>query len=145
MQVQLSISINVAPSTAVAAYLDYRNWHILFPLTVRVVKFIWKENNVVTVEVDHKAEGFLINIITVISSREIKLEEFKPKYNAIFINRFQEISTGTRYTLVAIVSLKNLYKLIEPFLKPILKKRIRKFALQPMKEFLEINQTVNNA
>jgi hypothetical protein len=114
--------MNVAPSTAVAAYLDYRNWHRLFPLTIRAVKFIWKENNVLTVEVDHKTEGFVINTITVISSHEIKLEEFKPKYNATFINRFEEVSTGTLYTLVANVSMKNLYKLIEPFLKPVLKK-----------------------
>jgi hypothetical protein len=137
MHVELSININVTPSTAVAAYLDYRKWGKLFPLTIRGVKFIREENNILTVEVDHKTEGFVINILTVISDREIKLEEYKPKYNATFINCFAEISTGTRYTVVAYVSMKNFYKLIEPFIKPIVKKRIRKFTLRPMKEFLE--------
>jgi hypothetical protein len=144
MQVELSVNINVAPGTAVAVYLNYRNWHKLFPLTIRSAKYIREENGVLTVKVDHKKEGFVINILKVINNEEIKLEEFKPKYNATFINRFQKIAGGTRYTVIANVSLKSFYKLIGPFIKSIVEKRIRKFVLDPMKEFLERKQTVNN-
>lgn len=144
MQVELSVNINVAPTTVMGVYLDYGNWHKLFPLTIRSVKYIREENGVLTVKVDHKKGGSIINMLKVLNNEEIKLEEFKPKYNATFINRFQKIPDGTQYTIIANVSFKSFYKLIGPFLKSIVEKRIRKFVLDPMKEFLERNQTVNN-
>lgn len=136
-----SIGINAPVSGVVDAYLDYRNWHKLFPSTIRAVKFIGRENNVLTVEVDHKTEGFVINIITLLSDYEIKLEEFKPKYNAIFINRFEAVNEGTLYTVIAHISLKRIYKIASPFIKGLVKNRIRKFVLEPLKSYGENNNT----
>jgi hypothetical protein len=141
MDAELSIDINAPASRAIEVYLDYGNWHKLFPLTIQAVKFISKENNVLTVEVNHKTEGFVINIITVLSDHEIKLEEFKPKYNAIFINRFEAVNEGTLYTVIAHVSLKGIYKIASPFIKALVKNRIRKFVLEPMKSYAENNNT----
>ena len=134
LHVESSINIDAPPSLVMGRYMDYDNWHKLFPLTIRATRYIKEQNGVLTVEVDHKKAGFVINILTVLSNEEIKLEEFKPKYNAIFINRFQPTAEGTRYTIVANVSLKGIYKIATPFIKSIVKNRIMKFALEPMKK-----------
>jgi len=51
---------------------------------------------------------------------EIELEEFKPMYNAIFLNRFKTIPDGTVYIVEATIFLKGIYKLATPFIEGLL-------------------------
>jgi len=44
----------------------------------------------------------------VLSPREIRLEEFKRRFDARFINRFEAVEQGTRYSIVADVQLKGM-------------------------------------
>ena len=69
------------------------------------------------------------------SANEIELEEFKPMYNAIFLNRFEEIAGETVYVIEAFIFLKGIYKLAAPFIKGLVRKRISNYVLKPMKEF----------
>src|SRR5215831_5301585 len=50
----------------------------------------------------------LINIMMVLSPREIRLEEFRRRFDARFINRFEAVGQGTRYSIVADVQLKGM-------------------------------------
>jgi hypothetical protein len=138
LHVEASIDIVSPQPLVMRLYMDYNNWHKLFPLTIRAARCVKEEDGVFIVEVDHKKEGFVTNILTVLSNEEIQLEEFKPKYNATFINRFHAITNGTRYTILANISLKGIYKIASPFIKNAVKNRIMELVLKPMKKFSEI-------
>jgi hypothetical protein len=118
-------------------YLDYTNWHKLFPATIQAARLIKMEQGVLTIEVLHRIEGKVINILTVLPNGKIKLEEFKPKYNAIFINQFTPVSGSTRYSVTANISLKGIYKIVAFFIRGIIRNRIMKFVLVPVKEISE--------
>jgi hypothetical protein len=138
LHVEASIDIVSPQPLVMGLYMDYDNWHELFPLTIRSARCVKEENGVFIIEVDHKKEGFVMNILTVLSNEEIQLEEFKPNYNATFINRFQPIAMGTRYTISANISLKGIYKIAAPFIKNVVKNRIMELVLKPMKKLSEI-------
>ena len=62
----------------------------------------------------------------------IELREFKRRYDATFVNEFLAAGEGTRYTITAAVSLKWPYKLVEPFLKPLVVGRLRRYVVEPL-------------
>jgi hypothetical protein len=43
------------------------------------------------------------------SLQEIRLEEFKPRYDAVFLNRFEPDPEGTRYTVTVEIALNGAY------------------------------------
>ena len=138
LQVISSIKINAAPSHVMGLYLDYLHWNKLFGLTVRSTRFISGEDGVIILAIDHKHEGPVINTLTVVSEDEVKLEEFKRKYNATILNFFQPYERGTLYSVVAGIKLKGIYKMTAPFIRNVIKRRISKFILQPVKKYAEM-------
>jgi hypothetical protein len=86
-----------------------------------------------TIEVDHATEGKVINIMMVLSPREIRLEEFKRRFDARFINRFEAVGQGTRYSIVADVQLKGVARALAPLAPPIVRARLNRFVLEPMR------------
>lgn len=132
-----SIIIAVDPLLVKKQYLDYVNWPQLFPLTIRRAKLIREQNGSLTVEVDHRYEGKVINVINILSNDEVRLREFKPKFNAVFINHFQPIPAGTLYTITANVWLKGIFKLAGPFVHGLVRKRMQNYVLFPMKKYTE--------
>jgi hypothetical protein len=137
LQVESSKLIEAPFQKVVAIYRDFNNWDQLFPLTIRGAKLVSQIDNQQTVEVDHKQEGKVINILTFLSRQEIRLEEFKKKYDAIFVNRFSQVPGGTCYAVTGFISFKGIYRLIRPFLRGIVKSRINRFILTPMKNYAE--------
>jgi hypothetical protein len=131
------IDINADQREVMKIYCDYSNWSKLFPKTINSAKLIKEEPYVQTVEVDHKFAGKVINVLSFLSPNEVELEEFKKMYDAIFLNRFEDIAGKTRYTIIANVALKGIYKIAAPFAKSIVRKRISNYVLGPMKEFAE--------
>lgn len=130
--------IIAAPSQRVMAiYLDHSQWHRLFPLTIRSARLVSEEGGRQTIEVDHKQEGKVINLLTVVSKEEIKLEEFKKAFNGVFINWFEPIPGGARYRIFAYISLKGFYRFLQPFVRGLIRKRIYRFVLDPMKNYAE--------
>ena len=94
-----------------------------------------EENGRLTISVQHKKAGQVLNMLSVLSPHEIKLEEFKPTYDAVFINRFHQINRGSLHTVIAEIRLKGFFKIVEPFIKSIVEKRIKKFVLESMKDY----------
>jgi hypothetical protein len=124
--------IDAAPERVIAMYRDYGHWSDLFP-AIRGTRLIRENDTTKAIEVDHAKAGRVLNLLTVIAPGEIRLEEFKPHYDARFTNRFEPDSQGTRYTVIADVQLKGALRLLAPIARPFLRRRIAKLVLRPMK------------
>ena len=138
LHVETSTTIQAPKTRVVEIYNDYRNWPNLFP-TIKAVRLVREEPGRKILEIDHK-EGRVINILTLVSPEEMQLEEFKKKYDGKFTNRFEAVSGGTRFTVVADISLKGFYKLLAPFLDGYIRKQITIFVLDPVKKAAEGQQ-----
>jgi hypothetical protein len=130
-----SVLIRKPQAEVAALYRTYATWPKVFP-TIRAVRLLREEAGRTTLEIDHR-EGRVINILTVVSPEEIKLEEVKRKYDATFLNRFEAVPEGTRYTLVGDIALKGPYKVLGPFLKGYIRKQMNAFVLEPLKIYAE--------
>jgi hypothetical protein len=83
-------------------------------------------------EIDH-IEGRAINELLVRSPDEIDLWEVKRRYDARFLNRFDTVPGGTRFTVSGDIYLKGLAKLLQPFLRGYVRRQMERLQLQPVK------------
>jgi len=125
--------IAAAPERVSELYLDYAHWPQLFPETIRSVLLVREDDATRVVEVEHATAGTVLNVMTVVSPFEVRLQEFKPRYDATFTNRFEEHPRGTRYTVIADVQLKGVLRLLSAIAPPIVRRRVTRFVLRPMK------------
>lgn len=132
--------IRAAPERVSAIYRDYRHWPELFP-TIRSTRLIRENDTTQAIEVDHARAGRVLNLLTVLSSDEIRLDEFKPHYDARFTNRFEPDGRGTRFTVTADVQLKGILRLFALIARPFVRRRIAKFVLRPVKAMAEAAPT----
>jgi hypothetical protein len=137
VQAVASRLIHAAPEQVSALYRDYEGWPRLFPNTIRGTRLIRQNDMTQAIEVDHATAGRVLNLMTVVSPGEIRLEEFKPHYEARFTNRFEADADGTRYTVFADVQLKGALRLLGPIAGPIVRRRLTKFVLEPIKAMAE--------
>jgi hypothetical protein len=124
--------INAPICRVFSLYADPENWPHIFP-AIRSVRILSESEGKKVIEVDHIHEGRVINRMHRVSESRIDLEEFKPHYEATFINQFDPEPAGTRYTLTAMVRLKGFYRVAAPFVKPVVLDRMRRYVLIPMK------------
>ena len=139
LHVEASTTIEAPQPRVVEIYQDYRNWPNLFP-TIKAVRLVREDSHSKVLEVDH-IEGRVINILTIVSPEEVVLEEFKKKYDGKFVNRFEVVPDGTRFTVTADISLKGFYKVLAPFLHDYIRKQITVFVLDPVKKSAEDSKT----
>jgi hypothetical protein len=137
VHVSAAITVHAPPDRLVARYLDFAQWPQLFAATIRGTRLVQSRGDEMTVEVDHRTAGRVINVIRPRSPNEIELGEFKPKFEATFLNRFDPIPEGTRYTVVADVKLKMPYALLAPFLTGYVRRAVRRYVLEPMRDVAE--------
>jgi hypothetical protein len=133
----VSTHINAPPERVAALYAEYEGWPQVFPATIRGVRLLADDGQRKTIEVDHATEGKVINIMTAVSSREIRLEEFKRRFDARLMNRFEAAGEGTRYSIVADVRLKGAARALGPLVTPIVRARLNRFVLEPMRAAVE--------
>ena len=74
-----------------------------------------------------------MNVIRPISPTTIALDEYKPRFDATFVNRFDAVAEGTRYTVEAEVRFNMPDALIAPSLRGVDWSRVRRFVLDPMR------------
>ncbi len=129
--------IHAAPEQVSALYRDFARWPELFPATIRGTRLIRQNDTTQAIEVDHAKAGRVLNLMTVLSADEIRLDEFKPNYEARFINRFEPDARGTLFTVIADVQLKGVLRLLSLIAPPIVRRRIAKFILGPIKAMAE--------
>jgi len=129
--------IHAAPERVSAIYQDYGHWPELFRGTIRATRLIRENDTTKAIEVEHATAGRVLNLMTVISPGEIRLEEFKPHYDARFTNRFDEDARGTRLTVFADVQLEGPLRLLAPIARSIVRRRIAKIVLRPITAMAE--------
>jgi hypothetical protein len=126
-----------APAERVRAlYEDPGNWARLFPATIRAARVVRTDGTTTVVAVDH-VEGAVLNVLRSVSPTRMELEEWKRRYDATFTNEFTPEPGGMRYTLTGAVRLKWPYRLLAPFVKPLVRARMRRYVVEPLKRAAE--------
>lgn len=136
---EASIIIRAPQAHVAQLYRDYRNWPRLFPATIRSVRLVRSEGNRTELEIEHR-EGRVPNVMTEISLDRVDLWEAKQRYEGSFINRFEAVPEGTRYTVVASITLRGAAKLLGPLLNGYIRRQIVRYVLAPMKVAAEAQQ-----
>jgi hypothetical protein len=114
-----------------ALYLDFNHWPQLFPATIRGVRLVKSEPPRTTLEIDHR-EGLVPNVLMEVSPERVDLWESKRLYNATFINRFEPVPDGTRYTVSADIALKGAARVLGPLIRGYIRRQIHRYVLEPV-------------
>jgi hypothetical protein len=116
--------------------MDYQHWSQLFP-TVRGARLVSEETDCIVLDVDHRTDGHVVNVLRHRSPYEIELDERQPQFTAEFINRFETEGDDTRLVVTANVRLRMPYAILGPFLGAYIRHRIRRFVFEPMRAAIE--------
>lgn len=136
MHVSASTLIRAPRDQVFAIYADYVNWPELFPITIKAVRLVREEGGTKLLEIDH-VEGLVQNTLRLRPPDTIEVDEDKRKYTATFVNTFEAVSDGTRYTVVGDIHLKGWYKLAAPFVGGYVRRQMVRFVLEPMRQRAE--------
>jgi hypothetical protein len=131
--------VNASADFVRTLFEDPENWAKLFPATIRGAHVVRRDQHRAVVKVSH-IEGKVVNILQFISPARIDLTEFKRRYTATFTNEFIPDGEGMCYRITGIICLRWPYKLLSPFLKPIVAARKRRFIVDPLKGAAEHNR-----
>jgi hypothetical protein len=119
MHVEAS-TIVAAPAGVVAGvYRDYGRWPAVFP-TISAVRLLREEAGRQVLEVDHRVEGKVVNVLTTRSP-----------------DRFEAAAGGTRFTVRGDIRLNGPRRLLAPFLRGYARRLIERFQLLPVKVVAE--------
>lgn len=132
--------VNASAARVRALYDDPDHWERLFPATIRSARVVRRDGDTTVVDVDH-VEGMVRNVLRNVSATRINLLETKRRYDATFTNEFIPEPGGTRYRLTAAVRLKWPYRLVAPFVKPLVVARMRRYVVEPLKAAAERSGT----
>jgi hypothetical protein len=137
LHVVASKLISAPPDRVSELYQDYTRWAELFPATIRGTRLLEVQGATRRIAVDHATAGQVVNVMTIVSPREIRLDEVKPRYDARFVNLFDPDPRGTRYTVVADIELRGLLRKLTAFARPLVRHQIARFILRPLKAMAE--------
>lgn len=143
IEVRATVDIRAPRERAVAVYLDVAHWGRTFPRTIHSARIVREANGSQEIVVDHKVEGLVTNRLTVADGYRIWLEERKKRFDAVFLNEFDAIDGGlaTRYGVTGYVSLKGIYRALQPLLRAYVRRRalrqITEYVLEPLRAAVE--------
>jgi hypothetical protein len=115
----------------------------MFP-TISAVRVKERRGDTLVLEVDH-VEGTVINELTLTSDGQLVLREVKRRYDAVFVNRFDPISVGTRFTVRGELRFKGIARLLGPMLRWYVLRQIRHLQLEPVKARAEEASTFGSS
>jgi hypothetical protein len=127
---EVSSVVRAPRETVLDVYADYGSWPHLFP-TIAAVRLVGREGPKLVLEVDH-VEGKVSNELVVRAPDQLKLWE-KKRRDARFLNCFETVPDGTRFTLRGEIHLKGWARLLQPFLQGYVRRQMRQLQLQPVK------------
>ncbi len=136
---EASIIIRAPRDRVAELYRDYRGWPRLFSATIRSVRLVRSEGARTELEIDHR-EGKVPNVMTVVGPDRVDLWEAKRRYQGSFVNRFEAVPEGTRYTVVADIRLTGAGRLLGPVLGGYIRRQIVRYILAPMRVAAEAGQ-----
>ncbi|HNP36067.1 MAG TPA: SRPBCC family protein [Woeseiaceae bacterium] len=137
VRAKASIVIRAPAEKVAAIYRDFNKWSHLFP-AVRAAQLRRAGPDWQVIDIDHRHDGTVINLLGLLSPFEIELTEFNRRYKGRFVNRFQPLQQGTRYTVEAEIRPNGLRKLLSgPWLRGYIKNRLTELVLVPVKRAAE--------
>ena len=123
-----------APRDRVAElFLDYAQWPRLFPATIAGVTLVRQDASSLSVLVEHRREGRVLNELYLCEHGVVELREYKRRFDATFVNRFDDAPTGTLYTIDAEVRVKRPYAPLAPLLGWIVRRALRRYTMEPLR------------
>jgi Polyketide cyclase / dehydrase and lipid transport len=133
------VSTTVSAPTEVVqrVYADYRRWPEIFPL-VAAVELLEERNGCSLIAVEHRRFGRVINRLVATERGVLRLEEEKPTYDAVFVNRFDSMDEGTHFSITGEIRLKGLRKLLAPLIGPYVRRQMRRLQLEPIRRAAEL-------
>lgn len=131
IRVETATTIRAPQQSVAAIYADYGSWPGLFP-TINGVRLISRDGPRLILEVDH-AEGKVLNELVIRSAGHIDLWEAKRRYTAWFVNQFETVPVGTRFSVRGEITLKGAARLLQPFLRRYVRRQVDRRVLQPVK------------
>jgi hypothetical protein len=131
LQVEVSTTVQAPRETVLDVYADYQGWPRLFP-TISGVRLLGREGPKLLLEVDH-VQGKVVNELTVRPPAALDLWEEKRRYDARFLNRFETVPDGTRFTVRGDIYLKGWARLLKPFLRDYVRRQMQRLQLQPVR------------
>lgn len=143
LHVDASITIGAPRERVWEVYADYRSWPRRFP-TIKGVRLIRQEGSKRVLEIDH-IEGEVINELVLRPPDEIDLWEVKRRYDALFVNRFEIVRSGSRLRVGGDIYPKGWAKLLQPFLRGYVRRQINRLQLQPVKAAAEGDSRLRGA
>jgi len=74
-----------------------------------------------------------MNELTECGEGVVVLRESKRRYDATFVNRFETVAGGTRYTVDAAVHIKQPLTVLAPLLRGVVARAIRRYTVEPLR------------
>lgn len=139
LRVEVSTVIRAPCAKVARLYRDYERWPRLFRGTIRGVRLVHREHGRTEIEIDHR-EGMVPNVMTEVSPNRVDLRESKRHYEACFVNRFDPVPEGTRYTVAAEIRARGMARLLEPLLAGYARRQIVRSVLEPLRCAAEANR-----
>lgn len=142
MHVEISNVVQAKFENVAGIYGDYLGWPRLFP-TISAVRLIDDHGAVKTLEIQH-SEGIVINTLEVrpvsATCQEIHLAEWKRRYDATFVNRFEALATepgASSFSIIGDIRLKGWRVVAAPLARPYARRLMWHLQLAPVKAAAE--------
>jgi hypothetical protein len=113
--------------------LDYPRWHRIFPATIARTELVRREGRTTVVMVRHRREGRVMNELTDCGEGVVVLRESKRRYDAAFVNHFESVAGGTRYTVHAAVHIRQPLTVLAPLLRGVVARAVRRYTVEPLR------------
>jgi hypothetical protein len=139
---QAAIDIDAPPDRVAAVYRDVDRWGETFPATIESARITRRGENWKEIEVTHRQEGTVLNLLIDLAGDEIGIQESKRKFDASFRNRFEPgADGGTHYVIDGYIVPKGFYRLLKPFLTGYVRRhtfrQMQNYVLEPLKRAAE--------
>lgn len=137
--VRLSISVCADPERACRVIQNWSDWPRTFPLTIQSVNLLSASENCLRLQVMHKAEGAVVNVLNSYRDGTIRLKEYKRNYDAEFLFFAEPAAGGSKLHVHACIFLKGGLGWFGCLAAPIIRSRIRKYLLEPLRARAEVD------
>jgi hypothetical protein len=133
VHVTVKTTVQAMRGRLVGLLLDYAQWPRIFSATIARTELVRRDARSMVVMVHHRREGRVVNVLTDCGDGVVVLREFKPRYVATFVNHFDPVPDGTRYTVDAALRIKQPFTLIAPLLRGVVERAIRRYTIEPLR------------
>jgi hypothetical protein len=138
VRVLVSIVVRADPETACRVLGAWQDWPRTFSRTIAAVSPVTSAGEEQVLRVAHKSEGPVINILEARPDGTLRLREFKRSYDADFTFRSYPHPSGSVLRVHASVLLKGWLACLRPLAAPVVRARIRKYLLEPVRRSAEL-------